>query len=272
MSVWQTPHAARRTSTSPGPGSSSSTSWTTSGCGELLEDGGADLHPPTLTRRASAVKRGLLLCAGKRPGGARALLLAEVEPQLLRRAQPVGMIGAEGRAGSLELERAEQVAPEVAVVARRPSCLPPGPSPFARPSSGTRSQNRLHETITTAATAATRSSANRTHPFDASSQMPAFSRTPANEGFLPRRSRKQRRSGRSQLAARPQDYLGAVGDQRRDRQRRRGRRRRRVAHVQRAPGLVRRRSRRRAIRRAPRPGRARRPGPASTSAARSSGT
>src|SRR3954454_4099820 len=31
MSVWQTPHATRRTSTSPAFGSASSTSWTTSG-------------------------------------------------------------------------------------------------------------------------------------------------------------------------------------------------------------------------------------------------
>src|SRR5690349_10802985 len=32
MSVWQTPHAASRTSASPAFGSSSSTSWTASGC------------------------------------------------------------------------------------------------------------------------------------------------------------------------------------------------------------------------------------------------
>ena len=31
MSVWQTPHATSRTSTSPAFGSASSTSWTTSG-------------------------------------------------------------------------------------------------------------------------------------------------------------------------------------------------------------------------------------------------
>src|SRR3954471_23633174 len=67
---------------------------------------------------ALPVQRGLLLRRRERPRGLRAALLAEREPQVARRAQAVGMVGAEGRARLVEIERAEQVALEVAVLAR----------------------------------------------------------------------------------------------------------------------------------------------------------
>src|ERR1700754_4305640 len=65
-----------------------------------------------------AVQRGLFLRRREGPRGLRAALLAEREPQLARRAQAVGMIGPERGAGLVEVQRAEQIAPEVAVVAR----------------------------------------------------------------------------------------------------------------------------------------------------------
>ncbi len=64
----------------------------------------------------AGVQRRLLLRRGKRPGRARAALLTEHEPQLRRRAQ-LGIVGTEGRAGLVQVERAEQVAPEEAVLA-----------------------------------------------------------------------------------------------------------------------------------------------------------
>ena len=56
---------------------------------------------------------------GKRPGRARAALVAEHEAQLLGRPQAVGVVGAEGRAGRRLGERAEHVATEEAILAMR---------------------------------------------------------------------------------------------------------------------------------------------------------
>src|SRR6185295_19035632 len=66
----------------------------------------------------SAVQRGLLLRGRERPRRLRAPLLAEVEPQLPRRAQSVGMVGPERRARFVVIERTQEVALEVAVLAR----------------------------------------------------------------------------------------------------------------------------------------------------------
>src|SRR6185295_3493340 len=63
-------------------------------------------------------QRRLLVRAGERPRGGRAAVLAEGEAQLARRAQAVGMSGPEGRAGLVEVQSTEQVATEVALVAR----------------------------------------------------------------------------------------------------------------------------------------------------------
>ena len=62
------------------------------------------------------MQRGLLLGRGERPGRARAALLAEDEAQLLRRFE-LGLVGTEGRARLRQLERAEQVDAEVALLA-----------------------------------------------------------------------------------------------------------------------------------------------------------
>ena len=67
---------------------------------------------------ALTVQGGLLVRAGEGPRGRGAALLAEGEAQLARRAQAVGMVRPEGRAGLVEVQRAQQVAAEVAVVAR----------------------------------------------------------------------------------------------------------------------------------------------------------
>ena len=64
------------------------------------------------------VERGLLLSRRERPCGLAAALLAEHEAQLRRRAQPLGVIGPERRARLVELERAQAVAGEEALLAR----------------------------------------------------------------------------------------------------------------------------------------------------------
>src|SRR5215207_5581730 len=76
--------------------------------------------------RVLRVERRLLLGAGEGPRGLRAALLAEGEAQLPRRPQALGMVGPEGRAGLVEGQRAERVAPEVAGLARdlRSCCRP----------------------------------------------------------------------------------------------------------------------------------------------------
>lgn len=61
----------------------------------------------------SGVQRGLLLGRGERPSGARATLLSEYEPELLRGAQ-LRLMGTERRARLVELERTEQVDAEEA--------------------------------------------------------------------------------------------------------------------------------------------------------------
>ena len=66
----------------------------------------------------SAVQSSLLLGARERPGGLAAALLAEHEPHLRRRPQPVRMVGPERRARLVELEGAEAVAGEEALLAR----------------------------------------------------------------------------------------------------------------------------------------------------------
>ena len=68
--------------------------------------------------RALGVQRGLLLRRGERPCRAGAALLPEHEPHLLRRAQ-LRLVRAERRAGLVELQRAEQVDAEEAVLAAR---------------------------------------------------------------------------------------------------------------------------------------------------------
>ena len=77
---------------------------------------GATLDQPAAAR--SAMQGGLLLRRGERPRGLGAALLAEGEAQLARRAQAVGVVGPERRAGLVLAQRAQQVAAEVAVVAR----------------------------------------------------------------------------------------------------------------------------------------------------------
>jgi NhaP-type Na+/H+ or K+/H+ antiporter len=69
-------------------------------------------------RAGLAVQRRLLLGGRERPGRLRAPLLAEVEPQLARWPQTVRMVRAERRARLVQIERAEKVAPEVALIAR----------------------------------------------------------------------------------------------------------------------------------------------------------
>src|SRR4051794_4309424 len=73
---------------------------------------------PAQVTGPSAMERGLLLRRGERPRRLRAALLAEGEAQLARRAQTVGVVGPEGRARLVEVERTEEVAPEVALLAR----------------------------------------------------------------------------------------------------------------------------------------------------------
>src|SRR4051812_5834045 len=119
MSVWQTPQACNRTSTSPGPGPSRSTSWMTSGWANSSRTAARIFMPPTLTVARSGVERGLLLGVGERPGGGRPTLLAELEAQLPRRPQPLRVVGAEGRARGVLRQRAEHVAAEVALLAAR---------------------------------------------------------------------------------------------------------------------------------------------------------
>jgi hypothetical protein len=74
--------------------------------------------PELPTERAGSlrVKCGLFLRGGKCPCGAGAALLAKDEAQLLGRSQ-LGLIGTERRAGLRKIERAEEVAPEVAFLA-----------------------------------------------------------------------------------------------------------------------------------------------------------
>src|SRR5215218_1724414 len=67
--------------------------------------------------RTLRVQRSLLLRARQRPRDLAAPLLAEHEAHLLRRAQPVRVVGAERRAGSVAVQRAQHVAPEEAVLA-----------------------------------------------------------------------------------------------------------------------------------------------------------
>src|ERR671923_1097393 len=85
------------------------------------------------TRWSLRVKRRLLLSRRKLPRRLAPALLAEHEPHLARRAEPLGAVGAERRAGLVECERAQPVPAEEAVVARDLSALaacvhPPSPS------------------------------------------------------------------------------------------------------------------------------------------------
>jgi hypothetical protein len=70
---------------------------------------------PEQRQKRSGVQGGLFLCGGERPRGARAALLAEDEPQLLRGGE-LSLVGTEGGAGLGEIQSAEQVASEVAVL------------------------------------------------------------------------------------------------------------------------------------------------------------
>src|SRR3712207_3146588 len=70
------------------------------------------------TRHASGVQRRLLLRRGEGPGRLAAPLLAEDETQLARRSQAVRVVRAERRTRRVEVERAQRVAPEEAVLAR----------------------------------------------------------------------------------------------------------------------------------------------------------
>src|ERR1700755_2903286 len=74
--------------------------------------------PPGRPASASAVQRGLLLRRRERPRRLRAPLLAEVEPQLPARPERVGRVGPERRTRLVEIECTEEVALEVAVLAR----------------------------------------------------------------------------------------------------------------------------------------------------------
>ena len=67
-------------------------------------------------RPKSRVKRSLFLCGGKRPGGTRAALLAKHEAHLLRRLQ-LRPVGAKGRAWLCQIQGAEKVLTEEAVLA-----------------------------------------------------------------------------------------------------------------------------------------------------------
>src|SRR5262245_62954647 len=64
------------------------------------------------------MQRRLFLCAREGPGGLRPTLLTEREAQLARWAQAVRVVGSERRSLLVEVEGGEQVAAEVAVVAR----------------------------------------------------------------------------------------------------------------------------------------------------------
>src|SRR3954454_14817774 len=77
----------------------------------------ANARPRATSARSGCVQRGLLLRAGKRPGGLRAPLLAKREAQLLRRPQPVGAVGTERDARLREVQRTQTVATEVGVLA-----------------------------------------------------------------------------------------------------------------------------------------------------------
>jgi hypothetical protein len=61
------------------------------------------------------VQGSLLLSGGKRPGGAGAALLSKYKAQLLRRSQ-LRLMGTERCAGLGQLERAQEVDPEVALI------------------------------------------------------------------------------------------------------------------------------------------------------------
>src|SRR3954470_14161021 len=75
--------------------------------------------PGTLARvQTLAMEGGLLLGAREGPGRLAPALLPEDEAQLARRAQSVGMIRTEGGARLVELEGAEAVAGEEALLAR----------------------------------------------------------------------------------------------------------------------------------------------------------
>jgi hypothetical protein len=76
--------------------------------------------------RVLRVPGGLLLSGRERPGGTGASISAKDEAELLGRAQPVGMIGAEGRARLGLGQRAEQVASEEAVLTPRGACSATG--------------------------------------------------------------------------------------------------------------------------------------------------
>ena len=62
------------------------------------------------------VQCGLLLRGGKRPRGSRAALLTEHEAQLWRRTQ-LGLVGTERRARLLQLQGAQEIDPEEALIA-----------------------------------------------------------------------------------------------------------------------------------------------------------
>src|SRR3954447_2069971 len=68
--------------------------------------------------RWSGVERRLLVGRREDVGRTRPALLAEYEGHLARWPQPLGGIRTEGRAGFLEAQRTQQVAPEEAVLAR----------------------------------------------------------------------------------------------------------------------------------------------------------
>src|SRR5436309_3148462 len=65
----------------------------------------------------------LLLRGREGVGGARPALLAEGEAQLARWAEPLGGVGAERRAGLVETQSAQHVAPEEACLARHLAAL-----------------------------------------------------------------------------------------------------------------------------------------------------
>ena len=86
-------------------------------------------RPYTRQGASLGVQRGLLLRGGKRPSGTRAALLAEHEAQLLRWFE-LRIVRPEGRTRLCQLERAQQVDTEVALLAahllRRPFGRPLG--------------------------------------------------------------------------------------------------------------------------------------------------
>src|SRR4051812_29105203 len=85
--------------------------------GWLLVLRGGRLGPPTGRSGLLGVKGGLLLRVRERPGGLPATLLPEHEAELLRRPQPLRMVGAERRAGLVQRQRAEHVLAKEAVLA-----------------------------------------------------------------------------------------------------------------------------------------------------------